>query len=129
MLTIQNAIRLLRTEQPGDSELLELAKHMGADALERQAFYYMVPRCEKCGRYIHGLEVRTLSYDAEKDRIFVVTDIDPACCPGCGTPFSHVEVDYGELTCILKAEKEFPPRRAHINRAKRKYRRVQNHAT
>lgn len=122
-MTPQEAIRLLRTEQLGDSELLELAKQMGADALERQHLYFVTPKCETCGRYIHGLEVRTLSYDEVRDRIFVVTDIDPACCPGCGTPFSRVEVDYGELTCILKAEEEFPPRRGHIIRAKRKYKR------
>lgn len=35
-MTVQNAIKILKTEYLGDSEYMELAKQMGAYALEKQ---------------------------------------------------------------------------------------------
>ena len=35
-MTYEEAIRILRTEHIGDTEHMELAKHMGANALEKQ---------------------------------------------------------------------------------------------
>lgn len=121
-MTPQEAIRLLRTEQLGDSELLELAKQMGADALERQHLHFVTPKCETCGQHIVGVTMRALPIGEEKGPVFVTTEIDPACCPKCGTLFARVDIDYETQTAILKAA-EYPPRRAHINRAKRKYKR------
>ena len=104
-MTRQDAIRLLRTEQLGDSELMELAKKMGADALERQHLHFVTPKCGKWGVYILGVSVRYVP-EISTPWTMCLSEIDPGYCPSCYTPFVSVDIDYEEQTCILRGLKE-----------------------
>lgn len=100
-MTRQEAIRLLRTEQPGDSEWMELAKQMGANALEHQHLHFMAPKCEACGFHILGVEI---AYGLGYVDTVLMKNIDPSACPHCGTAFVRVDINYEEQTVILKGE-------------------------
>lgn len=98
-MTNQDAIHLLRTEQIGDSEAMELAKQMGAKALECLQSHFISPRCENCGNYITGVEIR---YEWGHKNCLMMSVIDPSVCPYCGTNFYRVDIDYENETCILR---------------------------
>lgn len=104
-MTEQEAIRLLRTEIPGDSEAMELAKHMGADAIERRKLRFVTPVCEECGSYIPGVAIRYVPEISDPWRLIIST-IDPALCPKCLTTFVSIEIDTKEETCILRGPKK-----------------------
>ena len=102
-MTKQDAIRLLRTEHIGDSEQMELAKQMGARALELQPIHFVMPVCESCRRVVPGVEIETVySYF----NTVAVKSITPMCCPMCGAYFVQVDIDYIEQTAILKTAEE-----------------------
>ena len=73
-MTVQNAIKILKTEYLGDSEYMELAKQMGAYALEKQIS--KKPDYEDDG------------YDEDGYLIYYTW-----ICPNCG---KHYEVDYDD---------------------------------
>ena len=103
-MTKEKAARLLRTEHIGDSEQMELAKQMGAEALDRHKnIFFVVPRCEKCGRYVPSVEIE------QGPRIIstaIAKGISPSHCPHCYTRFISAEIDTIEHTCILKGREE-----------------------
>lgn len=102
-MTKQDAIRLLRTENLGDSEQMELAKKMGADALERQQLHFIAPVCEKCGQVVTGVEIE---YFASYYNVAAMKNIRPAHCPRCFMLFDRVDINYKEQTCILKGPRD-----------------------
>lgn len=104
-MTKLEAIRLLRNEQLGDSELMEAAKQMGANALERMHTGFVTPKCEKCGRYILGIAITTVP-EISRGSLLITSNFHPAQCPTCHTPFVSADLDYEEQTCILKGPKE-----------------------
>ena len=106
-MTPQEAIRLLRTEQLGDSELLELAKQMGADALERKDLRFVIPKCENCGQYIYGVAVKHVP-ELSFQNIMCAHSIDPPFCPYCHSLFLAVIIDHEAQTCTLRGPKEEP---------------------
>lgn len=73
-MTVQNAIKILKTEYLGDSEYMELAKQMGAYALEKQ-----IPKKP---------DYEGDGFDEDGYLIY-----DTWICPNCG---KHYEVDYDE---------------------------------
>lgn len=107
-MTKQDAIRLLRYERLGDSEAMELAKQMGAAALECVETHFIAPVCGKCGRAIMGVEIVSIP-GYRYGNILMTSRFDPANCPTCRTPFVEAVINYEEKTCILKGEKEAPP--------------------
>lgn len=100
-MTRQDAAEILRTEQIGDSELMELAKQMGAEALDKSSMKFIAPVCEKCGAVIRGLEIVTLP-DFNERALFMTSTFRPDECPRCGLIFDQAVVDTIEETCILK---------------------------
>ena len=104
-MTKQEAIHLLRTEQLGDSELMELAKQMGAMALERSPLYFVTPKCEKCGFYVADVMIKH-EPALRNGNTMCLSRLDPDYCPKCHTPFVCVEIDGENQTCILKGPKE-----------------------
>ena len=80
-MTVQNAIKILKTEYLGDSEYMELAKQMGAYALEKQIPKKPYKRkehkqndyyCAVC-RYYLGDEME-----------LKFAGLQPKFCPECG---------------------------------------------
>lgn len=104
-MTNQEAIKILRTEHPGDSEAMELAKQMGAQALERQRMVFICPVCAHCGHHIPEVAIKTVP-ELSFRNIIPASSIDPSCCPNCHTPFNFVEVDTEKETCTLRGVKE-----------------------
>lgn len=104
-MTKQEAIRLLRTEQPGDNECMELAKQMGARALECSNLHFVLPVCEECGYFITGIAIR---YEPELQHrnVICTTNFDPPYCPKCKTLFTRADIDCEEQTCILRGVKK-----------------------
>lgn len=100
-MTNQEAIKILRTEHPGDSEAMELAKQMGAEALEKQKMVFICPRCAHCGHYIPGVTIKTVPEFSFKN-LMPASSIDPSMCPNCHTVFTFVEVDTKKETCTLR---------------------------
>lgn len=100
-MTRQEAAKILRTEQIGDSELMEIAKQMGAEALDKSSMKFIAPRCEKCGEVMLGLEIVTLP-DFHERALFMVSNFRPWACPSCGLIFDQAVVDTMEETCILR---------------------------
>lgn len=100
-MTRQDAAKILRTEQIGDSEQMELAKQMGAEALDKSAMKFIAPKCEKCGAAILGLEIVTLP-DFNSRALYMASDFRPDECPRCGLIFDRAELDTIEGTCILR---------------------------
>lgn len=104
-MTKQEAIQILRTEQIGDSEKMEVAKHMGAVALEGLPTAFMVPKCGNCGRYLSEINIRYLK-DISKDGIRVANRIVPVRCPECRTFFTRLDVDWENEICIARGGAE-----------------------
>lgn len=100
-MTRQDAAKILRTEQIGDSEQMELAKQMGAEALDKSSMKFIAPRCEKCGEVLLGLEIVTLP-DFNGRALYMASAFRPWACPSCGLIFNRAEVDTINETCILK---------------------------
>lgn len=102
-MTNQEAAKILRTENLGDSELMELAKKMGADALERQKLSFVSPVCGHCGYNLLGLRIR---YDEviQHKNLAAATNIDPPCCPRCKTFFTRVDIDFEKQICTAQGE-------------------------
>lgn len=102
-MTNLEAARILRTEQIGDSEQMELAKHMGAKALDKSHMTFIAPVCEKCGAVVVGLELVALPEPAARG-FYVMSNIRPSMCRCCGLMFDRVELDTIEETCILRGQ-------------------------
>ena len=68
-MTVQNAIKILKTEYLGDSEYMELAKQMGAYALEKQ-----IPK-KPCIQALKGFDYAEASVTS---------------CPNCSKPIINV---------------------------------------
>lgn len=100
-MTRQEAANILRTEQIGDSEQMELAKQMGAEALDKSSMKFIAPRCAKCGEVILGLEIVNLP-EPKGHALFMTSAFRPGECPSCGLIFDQAVVDTIEETCILK---------------------------
>lgn len=100
-MTRQEAAKILRTEQIGDSEQMELAKQMGAEALDKSSMKFIAPRCEKCGEVMLGLEIVTLP-DFNGRALYMASAFRPWACPSCGLIFDQAVVDTMEETCILR---------------------------
>ena len=69
-MTVQNAIKILKTEYLGDSEYIELAKQMGAYALEKQIPQKVIEKVD---------ELNDKEYNGLIKRLY---------CPNC-----HNEID------------------------------------
>lgn len=100
-MTRQDAAKILRTEQIGDSEQMELAKQMDAEALDKSSMKFIAPRCAKCGEVMLGLEIVTLP-DLNGRALYVASAFSPWACPSGGLIFDQAVVDTMEETCILK---------------------------
>lgn len=100
-MTRQDAAKILRTEQVGDSEQMELAKQMGAEALDKSSMAFIAPVCGKCGAAILGLEIETLP-DFKGCALYMTSAFRPEACPRCGLIFDRAELDTIEGTCILR---------------------------
>ena len=105
-MTNEEAVRLLRTEQIGDSKNMELAKQMGAKALENLRLRFIMPKCENCGRYIPNVTIK--HEGSENENTVMMSEIDPSCCPRCHIEFFCADVYPLEQICILRglAQKE-----------------------
>ena len=99
-MTNEEAVRLLRTEQIGDSENMELAKQMGAKALENLRLRFIMPKCENCGRYIPNVAIK--HEGPENENTAMMSRIDPSCCPHCHIEFFCADVYPSEQICILR---------------------------
>ena len=106
-MTKQEAIRLLRTEHLGDSEAMELAKQMGAAALEQLHTHFITPKCGNCGRHILGIEIVTVP-ELSHNNLRLTSKFDPAHCPTCHALFIKAELNHEEQTCVLIGLKEEP---------------------
>lgn len=100
-MTNQEAAKILRTENLGDSEQMELAKQMGADALENQHTHFIAPVCANCGKIIMGVTIASLGGHRN---VLAISSIDPPHCPKCHMFFSRVELDYKNQNCILRGD-------------------------
>lgn len=110
-MTKKEAIRILRSEQLGDSEEMELAKQMGAQALEYSHLTMVLPKCGRCGAYIPGVAVRhseepSIHVHQPAHLVVLGRDIDPWSCPKCGMPFVRVDIDVVARVCVLKGADE-----------------------
>lgn len=108
-MTRAEAARILRTEQIGDSEQMELAKQMGAEALDKSGMKFIAPVCEKCGSVVLDLEIVTLP-DLCVRAICAASAFSPWMCPRCGLVFDRAELDTIEETCILRGREEVMPK-------------------
>lgn len=107
-MTEKEAAILLRIEQPGDSEQMELAKFLGARALEKRASTFTMPLCGHCGHYIPGVSIHrseecSIPVNPRSD-IIMARAVVPMRCPRCRTPFVRVDIDPAERVCVLKGE-------------------------
>lgn len=97
----QHAIHLLRTKQPGDTKDMELAKLMGAEALEHRQLRFIMPVCEACGNYIQGVSIESVLCDLPACAPIPIKYVEPTHCPHCGAEFIHIELNFAEQTAIL----------------------------
>ena len=104
-MTEQEAAKILRTEQIGDSEQMELAKQMGANALDGLPLRFIAPVCGHCGNHLLGVAVRHLENSA-RGNIYILSQIDPDKCPRCGTRFVALDIDYERKICIARGEED-----------------------
>ena len=102
-MTKQEAARILRTERIGDSEQMELAKQMGAQALDTLPGTFIVPKCAHCGHYLLALSIQHI--DSIGD-VVVGSKINPEMCPKCGTYFVRLDLDYENEVCIARGEED-----------------------
>ena len=79
-MTIQEAITMLRREFLGDSEYMELAKYMGANALEKQ-----IPKKATEETINRGIDISG-EYDIDFN----------LCCPICGAVVGTFETGENE---------------------------------
>ena len=100
-MTKREAAKILRTEQIGDSEQMELAKQMGAKALDDRPGSIIVPKCERCGHYLLTLSVQ---YIESRGDLIAGSNIDPERCPKCGMYFVRLDLDYENEICIARGE-------------------------
>ena len=65
--------------------------------------FFIVPRCENCGKDISGLCVERSNFEiAPSAMIQIIKRLAPSTCPNCGLIFSVVEVDTNNKTVIVK---------------------------
>lgn len=111
-MTNREAARILRTETLGDSEQMELAKRMGASALEQQMLRFVAPKCEACGYIMTGIMIKSSCAPLDPGGRYTelplvpLSRVEPDQCPRCLTRFTDIVLDFEKQTCILSGPKE-----------------------
>lgn len=86
----------------GDSVNMELAKQMGAKALENLRLRFIMPKCESCGRYIPNVVIK--HEGLKNESTVMMSRIEPWCCPHCHIEFICADIYPTEQRCILRGK-------------------------